>query len=142
MEGIGLAASISNLLELSKNVIECMKDVYEATQEKQMLVQEVIGTRDVLAKLDRYSKEDKWKQTFEALTRRQGTIEQLSNVFKRMEAKLKPPRGKWSKAANALIWPFAKGEVAILLTRIERMKTLLNLALQNEHFCLLISIEF
>lgn len=142
MESKGLAASITNLLELAKNAIDYMKDVYEATQEKQMLLQEVIATRDVLAKLDLYSKEDKWKQTIEALNRRQGPVEQLTSVLKRLVAKLKPPSGKWSKAVNALIWPFAKGEVGIFLTRIERIKTLLNLALHNEHLCFLVSIDF
>jgi len=126
MEGIGLAASIANLLEFAKVV-------YEATEEKQALLQEVVATRDVLAKLHRYSNKSKWKETIDALKRRQGPLEQLSAVLKRIEPKLAPPTGKWSKSAKALVWPFAKGEVTLLITRIERIKALLNIALQNEH---------
>jgi len=133
MEGIGLAASLANLLEFAKVVIEYMKDVYEATDEKQALLQEVVATRDVLAKLHRYSNKSKWKETIDALKRRQGPLEQLSAVLKRIESKLAPPTGKWSKSAKALVWPFAKGEVTLLITRIERIKALLNIALQNEH---------
>ena len=139
MEGIGLAASITNLLEFAKDVIQYMKDVYEATEQKQMLLQEVDATREVLARLNRYSTESKWKETMDALMRRQGPLEQLSAVFKRIESKLKPPTGKWSKATKALIWPFTKGEVALLLTRIERIKALLNIALQNEHLFVIFS---
>ena len=119
MEGTGLATSITNLLEFAKVVIEYMKDVYEATEEKQALLQEVVAMRDALAKLHRYSNESKWKETIDALKRRQGPLVQLSAVLKRIECKLKPPTGKWSTAARALVWPFAKGEVTLLITCIE-----------------------
>jgi len=133
IEGIDLRASICSLIEAAKTVIDYMKDVYEATEEKKRLLEEVLATRDILTKLDCHSNEEKWKKTMEALSRRQGPLEQLNGVLKRMDAKLRPPKGKWSTAAKALIWPFAKGEVSLFLSRIERIKTLLNLALQNEH---------
>jgi hypothetical protein len=54
MDGIGIAASIVDPLEFAKIVIEYMKDVYEATEEKRMLLGEVIAARDLFAKLNRY----------------------------------------------------------------------------------------
>jgi len=138
MDGINLAASIADLLILAKNVIEYIRDVSEATEQKQLLLQEIIATRELLAKLDRYSTESKWEETMYALNKRQGPLDQLGGLFKRMEATLKPPSGKVAKSAKALVWPFAKGEVTLFLTRLERIKALLNIALQNEHLFLLI----
>jgi len=52
--------------------------------------------------------------------------------LKRLEKKLVPSKG-WKKVSTTITWPFQKEEVKELLDTIERQKTLLILAQQNDH---------
>jgi hypothetical protein len=46
---------------------------------------------------------------------------------------LAPATTGLSKVKKAVTWPFKKGEVEGLIGSIERQKTLLTLAVQNDH---------
>ncbi|KAL6715324.1 hypothetical protein ACLMJK_007590 [Lecanora helva] len=60
-----------------------------------------------------------------------GPLSQLKTTLERLIAKVKPVQGL-KKAGRALIWPLKKSEVQEILGSLERQKSLLILALQNE----------
>src|SRR6202043_2220465 len=71
--------------------------------------------------------------TMEALVAPRGPLDQLKLELKRMKTKLKPPTGRFGKAGKALVWHFSKDDVKKHFDRIERIKTLLDLAVHNNH---------
>jgi Fungal N-terminal domain of STAND proteins len=133
MDDVGFAASIVDLLALSKSIIDYIKDVKDANEDRQKLLEETIATQRILSKLETTANQDAWKATMEVLTGPLGPFEQLRDVLKRMESTLKPAKGKFSKISNSLIWPFLKDEINNLLSKIKRIQHLFNLALQNEN---------
>jgi hypothetical protein len=124
---------ISAVLDHGKTVIDYIKDVKHANEEQKKLLDEVVATQLVLARLDSYANDDDWKDTMEALVAPRGPLDQLKLELKRMETKLKPPTGRFSKAGKALVWHFGKDDVKKHFDCIERIKTLLTLALHNNH---------
>jgi hypothetical protein len=132
MDDVGFAAAIVDLLELSKNVIDYIRAAKGANEERQKLLEETIATRNLVNVLESKAKEDNWEDTMKVLTAPRGPFEQFRDVLECMESKLKPAEGKLSKLAKSLIWPFVKDEINKYVSRMERIKRLFNLALQNE----------
>lgn len=75
---------------------------------------------------------DSWSETLQLLNGPKGPLKQMEHTLLIVESKLAPAGGLKS-VQKALTWPFRKEEVKELMGTIERQKTLLNLAHQNDH---------
>ena len=62
-----------------------------------------------------------------------GPFDQLKLELKRMATKLEPPSGMFKKADKVLRWHFSKDDVKKHFDRIERIKSLLQLGLNNNN---------
>jgi hypothetical protein len=71
------------------------------------------------------------KGTLDALSAPGGPFEQLGQELFRMQKKLKRPADKWTQPARSLHWYFSKQEINAHFVRIERLKSLFGLALDN-----------
>ena len=69
-----------------------------------------------------------------------GPLDQLQQALMRMVAKIEPADGIM-KIGKQLKWKFEKTEVDEILSRIERLKSLINLALANDLFQLSLAIK-
>lgn len=125
--------AIGFLLHHTKTVIDYLRDVKDANKDQKNLLDELVATQTVLAQLDHHANDNDWKETMAALVATGGPFDQLKLELKCMKSKLKPTTGMLSKAVDALGWHFAKDGVKKHFDRIERIKALLHLALQNNH---------
>jgi hypothetical protein len=125
--------AIGFLLDHTKEVIECINDVKDAGKDQKALSDELVATQTVLSQLNSHADDDGWKETMGALCAVGGPFDQLTVELKSMEKKLKPPTGMFKKSGKALTWHFTKDGVKKHFDRIERIKALLQLAVQNNH---------
>lgn len=128
-EILGIAASIVALLQLSGTVIKYLGSVKDAPEELSRLVLEVSITRGLLSSLqDLDQLGEQWSFTVQSLGL---PLHQIQSTLQGLAGKLAPRTGKLDKAIKTLVWPFQKDEIKEILRMIERQKTILSLALQN-----------
>jgi len=124
---------IGFLLNHTKTVIDYINDVKNASHDKKNLLNELAATQIVLSQLDSHVNDEDWKETMETLGAVGGPFDQLKLELKGLKRKVELPTDKLRKAGNALVYHFAKADLKKHFDRIERIKTLLQLAVQNNH---------
>lgn len=131
MEVIGALQTLGGLISNAKTVLEYLNDVKEASEERAKLLVETQATMSILWRLEIHAREDEWKGTLDALSTPGGPFEQLGQELFRMQKKLNRPADKWTQHARSLLWYFSKQEINAHFMRIERLKSLFGLALDN-----------
>ncbi len=133
---LSISGSIIAVLQLSATVIGYLNDVKGASEDRHRLLNEIISISGLLYFLkDRATQTqhgDSWSITLASLNAPKGLLEQFKSALERLTLKLAPVEG-WRKARKALAWPFQKEEIKEIMGAIERHKSLLHLALQNDH---------
>ena len=129
---IGLTASLIQLIEAITKTLSFLNDIRGAPRERAELAQELAGLLGILMSL-RYRVEDsKPKSTWFAAARfmgvENGPVQQLQETIAAIADKL----CKKQNVKNAVLWPFQKAEVQKLLAKLERLKSLMNLAFQED----------
>jgi hypothetical protein len=124
---------IGFLLNHTKTVIDYINDVKNASHDQKNLLDELVATQMVLSQLDKHVNAEDWKETMETLGAVGGPFDHLKLELKRMKRKVEPPTGKLRKAGKALVYHFTKDDLKKHFDRIERIKTLLQLAVLNNH---------
>jgi hypothetical protein len=140
---LSIAASINVVLQLSSTVIRYLVDVFDAWFDRGRLIREIKSTRGILSTLNetvdggRVSDET-WSATIRSLEHPEGPLivlkETLTQLATTLKASASAPGIK--RPANSIPWPFKQSEVAKFLRVIERQKSALSLALENDHIAL------
>jgi hypothetical protein len=131
MEVIGVLQTVGGLIANAKTVLEYLNDVKDASQERAKLLLETQATMSILWRLEIHARQEDWKGTLGALAAPGGPFEQLAQELFRMQKKLSRPADKWAQQARSLLWYFSKQDINAHLVRIERLKSLFGLALNN-----------
>jgi hypothetical protein len=133
---LSISASIIAILQLTGTVVQYLRDIEGASEDRQTVLNEVSSNSGVLSLLkelaDRLSLDDDWFITIKSLYGPGGALEKYEVMLQRLAAKLKPAEGM-KKLGKSLIWPFQKGEIREILNSMQRQHNLFNLALQNDH---------
>jgi hypothetical protein len=136
MDGLSVAASIIAILQLTCQVITYLNDVKDGPEECRYCMVEVSNSNTLLLKLNLRLSESKsqepWYNEVQALAVKDGPLDQYKLALQHLLAKVEPTN-KVRRLANALTWNFIKGEVASILARMERLKTLVSIALEMDH---------
>jgi hypothetical protein len=138
VEPIGLTGTIIAILQLTAAVIGYIKDVKGASEHKKKLLVEVRSVEHLLNLLSDQAGEvqeeesTEWSATLKSVNEEDGPLRQIRQILEGLRSKLQPVQGL-KKVGKVLLWPFEKKEVDEIVHRIERQKTWLNLALQNDH---------
>jgi hypothetical protein len=129
MDIAGDLSSIWTLVQLAGAIIEYIRDAIGAPRERENLAKEIQATATLLNGLNATIILPQWRAILEAP---HGPLEQFRGILRHVESKLRPS-SKWNSRVKNLIWHFTKSEVQNLLSVIERIKSLLALALQNNN---------
>ena len=131
MEPIGAAASIASLLQLAGAVIKYLSILKDASKDIKALVLELCTVRGLLSTIKDLVTED--SILHESLSGHNGLFSQIESSLQSLASKIEPtPTTTGSSFVQKLRWPLRKEEVKDVLSSIERQKTLLSLALQND----------
>jgi len=132
-EPLSIAASIIAVLQLTSSVVEYLQAVHDARKDRIDFLVEVSGLYHLLLALqnrvDKANAEDLWLTHFRQLGVRDGPLDQFKSHLERLVSKLGPATG----LRRTLIWKFNKPEIEGIISRIERIKKLVHLALTDDH---------
>jgi hypothetical protein len=136
MDGLSVAASIIAVLQLTGTVIGYLNDVKNAPKECQQCTIEASNLQTLLVNL-RYRLEQgqagrPWFTAVGALTVENGPLDQYKLALVQLQSKVETQDGI-QKVKRRLLWTFKKEEVASILARMERLKSLVSMALEMDH---------
>jgi hypothetical protein len=82
--------------------------------------------------LEEKDSEKPWYTTVQALALKDGPLDQFKQALELLQTKM-TEGGRLKKAGEALVWKLVKSEIASILDQIERLKILVQIALQMDH---------
>ena len=132
----GLVASIVQLISATATVVQYLNDIKDAPKDRARLAREASNLLALLTNL-RYRVEEAkstepWFTDIRSLGLAGGPLSQFQEAMETLEMKLRPETGL-KKLGKALVWTLDRGDVEQILSKIERLKTFVSLALQNDH---------
>ena len=135
ISGLGLVASITQLIDATTTTLKHLNNVNSAPRDRAQLAQEATGILVLLTQL-RYRLEgadskNPWYNGIRRLGTDNGPLQQLHNTMVFLAEKLQPKSGI-KRAGKALLWSLEKRECAELLSKIQRLNVLISLALQDD----------
>jgi uncharacterized protein with von Willebrand factor type A (vWA) domain len=136
MDPLSVTASLIAISQLTVVIVDYLGKVRDAPKERSRIAIEVSNIYHLLTTL-RYRFEDgefdePWYQAITVLAAQDGPLDQYQQTLERIKKKVEKIDGMKGVVAS-LRWPFGKEEVAELLASIERLKTLVLVALEMDH---------
>ncbi|KAK0459918.1 hypothetical protein IW261DRAFT_1614918 [Armillaria novae-zelandiae] len=141
-EILGIASSVTALVKNTATVIKYLKDIKNAPKERDELQRELQYLEICLTALERTTQlsteDDPWLQTLDRLQDMfKELLELLDGLKKRLE-----PESSWSKRSlQRMVWTITRESVKDDLSKIERFKTLIAIALQHDNLVLTREIQ-
>jgi len=79
---------------------------------------------------------DPWFTAIRALNVENGPLDQYKQALEQLRSRIDVGNGP-QNIKRRLVWKFSKAEVAAILVRMERLKSLVSIALENDHLWVL-----
>jgi hypothetical protein len=137
MDPLSVTASIISILQLSAKVLAYLNDVKDASKDRAQCAIEASNLHSILLNL-RFRLEDggsnqPWYTAVRSLAVENGPLDQFKQALETLQIGIGGGVGRLKKAGEALRWKFKKEEVIDILARMERLKLLVEIALQMDH---------
>lgn len=136
MDPLSVTASIITIITLTGSVIDYLNDIKDASKDRARCEEQVANLQCLLRSLKNRVKEakpeDSWFKEVCKLVVENGPLDQFRVAMEELEAKLKP-KAALQKIGQMLVWKLTKKEVAEILSRIEQLKSLTQIALEMDH---------
>ncbi|KAL5378431.1 hypothetical protein DPSP01_009188 [Paraphaeosphaeria sporulosa] len=137
MDPLSVTASIIAVLQLSAKVLGYLNDVKDASKDRAKCEIEASNVHSLLTnlrfRLEVGSADEPWYTAVRALGVENGPLDQFKQALEELQTTM-TDRGRLQQAGKALVWKFKKEEITSILVRIERLKGLVGIALQMDHF--------
>ena len=135
MDPLSVTSSIIAVLQLSSKVIGYLTNVKDASKERSQCAIEVSNLHSLLLNLKFHLESEDvhtpWYTAVRALTIEHGPLDQFKQALQTLQAGMKD-QGRSEKVTDILMWKFKKDDVDSILRRVERLKTLVGIALQRD----------
>ena len=136
MDPLSVTASVIAILQLTSDVITYLCNVMDAPKECRECIVDISNSNTLLLKLNSRLSETRskepWYTEVQALAVKNGPLDQYKLALQHLLTKVRPVGGM-RKLTNTLMWTFIKEEVASIFARMERLKTLVSIALEMDH---------
>lgn len=135
MDPLSITAGIINIIQLTSDIIKWLNDVKGASKDRAQCAIDASNLYPLLLtlrfRLEESSCEDPWYGEVKALGLEDGPLDQYRQALELLQTKL----GGWDRfrMGKAVVWNISKGEVASIFSRMERLKTLILIALEMDH---------
>ncbi|KFY52229.1 hypothetical protein V496_08591 [Pseudogymnoascus sp. VKM F-4515 (FW-2607)] len=145
VDPLSVTASIIAVLQLTATLVSHVNDAKDAPSDQARFAKEAQSLSDLLTKLicrvnEGRDKSEGWYKEVEALGEPDGPLGQYGAALEKLRRKIKSREGL-AKIGNVLLWKFIKEDVASILLQIERIKSLIQIALQMDHLKLSLAIK-
>jgi hypothetical protein len=136
MDPLSVTASIIAVLQLSAKVLGYLNDVKDASKDRVKCAVEASNLHSLLInlrfRLEEGNVDAPRFTAVRALGVENGPLDQFKQALEALQTQM-TDGGRLQQAGKALVWKFKKEEIAGILVRIERLKTLVGIALQMDH---------
>ena len=136
MDPLSVTASIIAILQLTSKVIEYLNDVKDASVDRARCALEASNLYNLLVtlrfRLEEGRSNEPWYAAVQALSVENGPLDQYKHALEQLQTKI-TSRSGINKMGNPLLWKFIREEVTSILLRMERLKTLVQIALEMDH---------
>lgn len=140
MDPFSFATSVLTVLELTGILVKYINDVRNAPKERAQIAQEVSNVYALLTTLrfraEDVQNNDPWFNQVQLLAVKNGPLDQYKSTLEQLLVKVES-----ASKIKDLLWKFNKTEIKEALEKIERLKSLINLALANDLFTLTQSLK-
>lgn len=134
MDPLSITAGIIAILQLTTKVIEYIEAVKDAPKERNQCAIEASNLIFLLTtlkcRLQERSSNERWYAEVRKLCEEHGLLNQYKLGLEQLLAKT---QGGMRMAGHSMLWQFIKKDVMETLARIERLKTLVQIALEMDH---------
>ncbi|KAJ7576491.1 ankyrin repeat-containing domain protein [Mycena floridula] len=142
MEAVGVASSIIALAEAASTIYKYVKDIKDGPRDRAELQSSIAALPGLLtglkAQFDSLTPNDSWSTEMPKLAAR---FDQLRKILQKVEKKFDLAASRTGKVIQMLKWPLDKSDVTDLLQQVERVKSFIMLAIQNDHLALSRAIQ-
>jgi len=136
MDPLSVATSIIAVLQLTAAVINYLNDVKDAPKDCVRFAIEAANLYNLLVQLKFRLEEgkcnDAWYTAVRALGVENGPLDQYKHALEKLRVKI-TSGGGLKKIENALAWIFSKEEAMSIISSVERLKSLIQIALEMDH---------
>ena len=134
---LGFVAAVVQLIDVTSKAVNYFNDVKNAPKDRAKLAREATYLLSLLTEL-RYRMEettstDPWFTGLRSLGGEGGPLMELKSALEVIADKLIPTTSSVNLGRVVLCWSLDKKEIAAILSKIKRLKTLVGLALQEDH---------
>ncbi|OIW26077.1 hypothetical protein CONLIGDRAFT_656648 [Coniochaeta ligniaria NRRL 30616] len=137
MDPLSITASLIAIIQLTSTLLEYLNSVKDAPKGRAQCAIEASNLYNLLTvlryRMEESSSNEPWFNALKALGIHHGPLDQYRHALEQI---LEKTSGSSSarKLGSSLLWPFKKEDVKDLLVRIERLKTVISIALEMDHF--------
>ena len=136
MDPLSVTASIVAVLQLTNEVIQYLNCVKDAPKERARFAIEASSLYHLLINLQYRLEEgganEAWYTAIRTLNVQNGPLDQYKNALEQLHRKVMSGSGLKS-IGSALAWKFSREEVTSILSRMEHLKSLIQIALEIDH---------
>ena len=139
MDPLSLSINIIAVLQLTGKLLSYLNDVQHATRDQTQLAVEASNIYSLLVSLrfrvEQSNGHEPWFTAVRNLGSENGPLDQLKVALDLLASRAESSHGI-RKLGKQLLWKFEKSEMGDTLDKIERIKTLVSLALSDDLFSL------
>ena len=136
MDPLSAGASVIAVVQLSTEIIKYLYHVKNAPTDCERFLKEASNLSSLLFTLTSRLQEGQsnhvWYQEVNSLGAQGGPLDQYRHTLEKLLLKVQSKNGL-SRIGSSLVWKFNKEEVAGILSTIERLKSLIQIALEMDH---------
>jgi hypothetical protein len=144
MDPLSLSASIAGLLNLTASIVVYIRETRGASEEISRFSLEATNILGLLTLLSIRIKDaqtgEPWFTNISKLNEENGLFPQLEDALKRLNSTLAPKVGL-KKTVRTLTWSLVRSDVRETVDLIERLKSIINLALSDDVFSLALALR-
>lgn len=132
---VGFVAAVVQLIDVTSKVVNYLNDVKDAPKDRAKLAREATGLlalfTDLRYRLEETTSTDPWFNGLRSLAGEGGPLMEFKSEMEDIANKL-APAPRVVSLTRVLHWTIEKREIVAILSKIERLKSLVSLALQKD----------
>lgn len=140
MDPLSITASIIAILQITVKISEGLRDAKNVSTDRSQFTSEISNLSkllvDLLSRLDE-SSDDPWHVHVRQLGGKGGLLSQYRTELGLLKDKISYGIGM-KKVKSSLIWRYIRNDAECILSRIGRLKTLVQIALEMDHLFVLL----
>jgi hypothetical protein len=138
MDGLSAAASVIAVIQITTDTIKLLNEIKDAPKDRERCRTALWNNYNLLLGL-RFrleagqNRDEPWYAAVMALAAENGPLAQYKLALEELVPRVSGGKGGLAKIGNAILWKFSKEEVEGILSRLERLKSHVLIALELDH---------